>query len=258
MKDLEKVVERAAGAGEEELESLVHHPSQKVISTVIRNRNLTEKLAVVVASRKNISPDILEALSMDPKWKNSYKVKLALCKNAKTPEKISLALIKSLKIFDLADMTKNPSLPVSLKRRVEENLAERIPAIPAGVKITLAKRSSSNVLLRLIEEGVKEVVAACLESPFMTEGDIYKILSMKNISPQVIRQIATHRKWACRYMIRWALIRNMHAPLSAIVNFLKDMKTTDVKELYAAPEVPSCTKPYIFRELLDREEVEVE
>ncbi|MCX5717377.1 MAG: hypothetical protein NTW44_03530 [Nitrospirae bacterium] len=30
--------------------------------------------------------------------------------------------------------------------------------------------------------------------------------------------------------------------------------TKDLKELYAAPDVPSSTKPYIYRELLERKE----
>lgn len=252
MQDLEKDIQRAATADEEGLKVLVYHPSSKVIASLIHNKNLTEDLAVIIASRKNIGSEILESISRDTKWKGSYKVKLALCKNPKTPQKISLAIIKSLKIFDLADMTRNPAIPVSLKMRVEENIGERIPAIPLGIKITLAKRANSNVLMRLIEEGHKEVVATCLESPQMTEGNIYKIISMKNISPQVIRMIASHTKWAYRYMVRWALIRNIHAPLSCVVNFLKDMKTIDLKELYVAPEVPSGTKPYIYRELLER------
>ena len=254
MKNLEKDIQRASTANEEELESLVHHPSLRVIARLIYNKNLTEDLALILAGRKNISPDILEALSINARWKNSYKIKLALCKNPKTPQRLSLALIKSLKIFDLADMTKNKVIPINLRMRIEADISERTPAIPLGIKITLAKRASSSVLMKLIEEGLKEVVAACLDSPYMTEGDIYKIISMKNISPQVIRMIAAHARWSCRYMIRWALIRNTHAPLARIVNFLKDMKKTDLEELYSAPEVPSCTKPFIYRELSEREE----
>jgi hypothetical protein len=38
-----------------------------------------------------------------------------------------------------------------------------------------------------------------------------------------------------------------------VVNFLKDIKTKDLRELYEDPEVPSSTKPFIYRELLERE-----
>jgi len=256
MKDIEKDIERAATADEEELTALVYHPSPKVIANVARNKNLTESLVVIIAGRRNIPHEILESLANNKKWKNSYKVRLALCKNPKTPQKVSFALIGSLKIFDLGDLTRNAVIPIALRMRIEEDIREKIPAIPLGIKITLAKKVSSNVLIGFIQEGMKQVASVCLDSPYMTEDVIYKIISMEKISPQVIRMIANHPKWSFRYKIRWALISNNNAPLASVVNFLKDMKTTDLKELYAAPEVPSLTKPYIYRELLEREEIE--
>lgn len=64
MKNLEKDIQRASTANEEELESLVHHPSSRVIARLIYNKKLTEDLALIIANRKNIYPDILEALSI--------------------------------------------------------------------------------------------------------------------------------------------------------------------------------------------------
>jgi hypothetical protein len=110
--------------------------------------------------------------------------------------------------------------------------------------------------MKLIQDGMKEVVITCLDSPYLTEGDICKIISMKKISSLVIRLIANHPKWSYRYHVQWALILNNHTPLSSVVNFLKNIKTTDLKELYAAPEVPSSTKPFIYRELSERDQAQ--
>ena len=255
MKDIDKFIQLASTASEEELKTLVHHPSSKVILKLIHNNNLTEDLALIVASRKNINPEILESLSNDIRWRENYRIMPAICKNPKTPQKISLSLIKSLRIFDIADLTRNQHVPINVRIRAEANIIEKILPMPLGIKITLARRASGNILIKLIEDGMKEVVAVCLDSPYMTEGDIYKIINMKKISSQVICQIANHPKWSCRYNIQWALIRNNNTPLSCIVNYLKNIKTVDLQELYAAPEVPSGTKPFIHRELLDREEI---
>jgi hypothetical protein len=40
-----------------------------------------------------------------------------------------------------------------------------------------------------------------------------------------------------------------------VVKFLGNIKTNDLKELYAAPEVPKSTKPFIYREIMDREAI---
>jgi len=252
----EKDIELASTAGEEELRFLAHHNNPEVLIALLKNRNLTEDIALIIANRKNIKPDILEILYSDIRWKESYPIMLALCKNPKTPQKISLSLVKSLRIFDQADLARNQFIPISVKMKAEAVVIEKIPAMPPGVKISLAKRASSNILRKLIEGGVKEVVAVCLDSPYMTEGHIFNIISKKTILPHVIRMIAEHPKWSCRYQMQHALILNNHTPLTCVMDFLKHITTDDLKDLYKAPEVPSSTKPFIYRELLGRGEGE--
>lgn len=253
MKDIDKALQLASTGSEEELRLLVHHPSPKVISRLLLNENLTEELAIIIANRKNLTIEIIESLYHDIRWKESYRVMFSLCKNRKTPQKISLSIIKSLRVLDIADLTRNKQVPINVRLRAEAAISEKILPMPLGIKKTLARKASSNVLMKLIEDGMKDVVAICLDSPNLTEGDIYKIVSMKKIPLHVIQHIAHHPKWSCRYQIQWALIRNNYTPLSCIVNFLKKLKTVDLKELYAAPEVPSSTKPFIHRELLERD-----
>jgi hypothetical protein len=254
MKDIDKAMQLASTAGEEELKLLAYHPSSKVILKLLLNSNLTEDVALIIASRKNISSEILEHLYNDLRWRECYRIMHALCKNPKTPHKISLSLIKYLRIFDLADLTRNQHIPINVRMKAEGKINEKILSLPLGIKKTLAKRANSNVLMKLIEDGMKDVVDICLDSPYMTEGDISKIISMKKISSHVIYKIACHPKWSRRYQIQWALILNNHTPLSRVVNLLKNIKTTDLKELYSAPEVPLSTKPFIYRELLERDE----
>jgi len=254
MSDMEKDLQLASSGNEEELRYLVYHSSLKVVSRILLNKNLTEDLVLIIANRRNIDAEIIESLYINKRWRESYRIMLALCKNPKTPQNISLALLKSLRVFDLADLTRNQQIPVNVRMKAEAHINEKVLAMPIGIKKALAKRASGNVLMRLIEDGMKDVVSSCLNSPYMTEAIICKVLNMKRIASQVVRLISEHPKWTLRYDVKWSLIRNSHAPLSRVVHFLKNMKTTDLKDLYAAPEVPKSTKPFIYRELSDREE----
>jgi hypothetical protein len=246
----------AVTATEEELKPLVHHPSSQVISRILSNQNLTEDLALVIANRKNILPEIIELLYHNRKWKECYRIVHALCKNPRTPQKISLSLLKSLRIIDIADLTRNKQVPITLRAKAEAYISEKMLSIPLGIKIAIARRASGNVLTRLIEDGMKQVVDVCLQSPYITEADICKIIHMEKIAVHVIRQIAEHPKWRLRYDVQWSLIRNNKAPLAHVVNYLEKIKTPDLRELYHDPEVPTSTKPFIYRELLDRGELQ--
>jgi hypothetical protein len=253
MKDFKKDIEIASSGTEDDLRVLAHHPSFEVVATILKNKNLTEDIALIIANRKNISPELLESLFHDTRWKDKYRILLALCKNPKTPQKISLSLIKSIKIFDLADLTRNQFVPVNMRLKAEAVINEKIPSIPLGIKIALSKRAGNGFLMKLVEEGKKEVVAACLDSPYMTESEIYRIINKKKVSPKVIWQIADHPRWSCRYQIQWALILNIHTPLPRVLSFLRNIKSSDLRDLYEAPETPPSTKPFIYSELLERE-----
>ena len=253
MKDPEITLQSVLTCSEQELASLVYHSSMKVISNLLYNSNLTEDLALIIASRRNVSPEVLESLYSNKRWRESYGIKLALCRNPKAPQRISLANLKSLRIFDLADLTRHRQVPMSVRTGAEKQINEKILSMPLGIKISLARRASSNVLIRLLEDGMGEVVSVCLDSSFMTEGTLCKIINTKKVASHVIRQIAAHPKWSCRHDVQWSLIRNNNAPLSRVVHFLEHMKTTDLRELYNDPVVPASTKPFIYREISDRE-----
>jgi hypothetical protein len=71
--------------------------------------------------------------------------------------------------------------------------------------------------------------------------------------------IAAHSKWALSYYIRYALIRNFYTPMGQVDQFIRGMRSPDLKELYSDPKVPTSTKPFIFRELGERgESVEIQ
>lgn len=249
-----EILEIASITDVEKLKKLVYNPSSNVISELINNKAITDELVLIIANRKNIDSKILETIYNDTRWKDNYKILHALCKNPKTPQKISISILKSLRILDLADITRNNQIPINIRLKAELYIIEKIMTLPLGVKISIARRASSNVLIKLIEDGVKEVVAVCLDSPYLIEGDICKIISAKNTTSQVIRQIANHPKWSSRYNVQWQLILNRYTPLSIVVNFLKNIKTNDLKELYNFSGTPSSTKPFIYKELLDRGE----
>lgn len=238
----------------EELWGLVRDPDPQVVSQTTLNRSLTEEMVVFIAKRKSISSETLGFLAGDIRFKSSYKLKLAICKNPRTPQKITLSLLKFIRLFDLSDITRDQHIHINIRQKVESMIGERIPAMPRGNKTALAKRASTNVLLALMEHGDEIVVSTCLDSPSLAEAYLYKLINNPRTKPAVIRLLATHGKWSLSYFIRFALIRNFYTPMSRVVKFIAHMKTGDLKDLYRDPKLPSSTKPFIFRELGERDE----
>src|SRR5574340_1252831 len=165
-------VKLARAADTEELWQFVRDPSLEVVLSSISNKNLTEDMAVFIAKTKSSTAEVLGLLASDIRFKGSYKLKLAICKNPKSPMKIVLSLLKFLRIFDLGDITKNQSVPINIRQKIEYSIMEKMTALPTGVKVALARRSSINVITSLMGKGDRNVISSCLESPLMTEDHL--------------------------------------------------------------------------------------
>lgn len=254
MSRIDEKLQRVLIAEGEELWSLIRDPHPDIILNATANRNLTEEMAVYILKKKTIPSEIPGILAGDIRFKDSYKLKVYICRHPKTPQKITLSLLKFIRVFDLGEMTKDQGVPVSTRQKIEYLLIEKIPSMPSGVKLALSKRSSSTVVAALIERGDARVVSGCLDSPSLTEGHLLKIIAKAEAKPVVVRSISEHPKWSLRQSLRYALVRHQLTPLSLADRFISEMKTQDLRELYADNTLPSSTRPFIFRELFARGE----
>jgi hypothetical protein len=250
----EKRMELAASVLEGDITLYVHDPSSRVIRVLLENRNITEEHVLIIANRKNLPPEIFTTIFRDRRWSESYPVKLALAKNPKTPLFTSLSIARFLRLFDLAELSRNHFIPVIYRKKMEAIVIEKIPALTLGVKKSLARIAGGEILLALIKDGYPDVVKYCLENPHLTEAHLYKVINRKTTTSGTIRTIADNRNWSCRYHIKFALIRNEHTPLARSVLFLPDLKLLDLKELYRDPYLPHEIKPFIHRQLVERGE----
>jgi len=248
----EQRIRLAAKAAEDEIALYVHDPSPLVLAALIVNRNLTEEHILIITNRKDLPSDILESISKNKRWAESYRIRLALAKNPKTPLFTALSIARFLRLFDLAELARSPALPVIYRRKLEAVVIEKIPTLALGVKKTLAKVASGNILLSLIQDGYPEVVKTCLENPHLVEAGLYKVISRKTTTGAIIRTISDHKNWTCRYHVKFALIRNEHTPLARSVQFIHDLKQGDLRELYRDPTLPRSVRPYLHQELMER------
>lgn len=255
MADPEAIRERlASAAAAEQIASLGHDPSPRVIRALLENPNISEEDVRIIASRKNLPGDILEFIARNRRWAESYPVRLAVARNPKTPLFAALSIVRYLRLFDQVQLTRNTALPVIFRQKVEALIMEKIPTMAMGVKRSLAKIAAGNVLLKLIQDGYPEVVSLCLGNPYLVEAHLYRIINREATGPATIRLIAEHANWSSRYYIRYALVRSAHTPLARSVIFLSGMKTEDLRELYIDPSLPPGIQPCIHRELRDRGE----
>jgi hypothetical protein len=249
----DEIIRTVGSAEGEALWTALRTQHPPVLQAATYNRKLTDDQALYIAKNRNAPAEALGFLAGDVRFKKSYKLQLALCCNAKTPMRIVMALLKFIKVFDLADITRNKFIHSITRQKVSFMLSERIPSMPAGIKIALSRRASAEIIVKLMERSEHRVIGECLESGRLTEDIIVMLVQKSKTKGTLVKAVASHAKWSLRYRIRYALFRNFHTPLTYLEECLPLMKTVDLRDLYSDKGVSASSKPFIHRELLRRD-----
>src|SRR5580698_9612639 len=208
MAGADKNSERALVASGEELAALLHHADTEVLLALLDNPSLEEAQLCMLLERKNLPAEILEEVARRKPLLKNYRVKRALAFHPRTPRLVTLRLLRDLYLMDLVQLTLLPGIPTELKRNAEDQLLARLPQLPLGQKITLARRGPARIAGALLAEGHAQIISIVLDNPYMTEAQILKALSREKLSTAVIPAISHHRKWSITYNIRLALVRH--------------------------------------------------
>jgi hypothetical protein len=250
--ELEKDVERARAASGDDLNGLIYHPAPVVLLALLDNPAFDETKLTLMLARKDLPSEILEEVGMRKSLLKSYAVKRALLFHPRTPRLIGLRLLKDLYLMDLVQIALSPAVSAELKRYAEQQIIAKLPQLPLGQKITLARRGPSRVAGTLVAEGHAQVMPIALENPFLTEAQILKALAHEKVPVAVVQALASHRKWSQCYNVRLAIVRNSSTPISIVLGFLPQLTISDLRVLAEPGIVAENLRKYLEAEVRRR------
>ena len=250
----EERVAHARSASSEELKSLVHDGSEDVLLALLENPNTEEPQVTLLLERLDLPATVLAAVAGAGKWTSSEAVRLRLARHPHTPKRFALAAVRQLYLFDLVRLSLLPSAPADIRRVAEEVILMRVPHLPVGEKLTLARRGPSRVAGAILAEGHPQAVKLALGNAFLTESQVLKALAKPRVAERVVAAIAQHPKWSCQYNVRAALVRNPHTPAACIRAFLPNLTLRDLKDIAGLDSLAPHLKKHIRHELARRAE----
>ena len=236
----------------EEIVMLLHHPSAEVLLAVLDNPGLDEGHVCLLLGRKDLPGEILEEVARRKALLKSYRAKRALVFHPRAPRLASLRLLRDLYLMDLVQVAIMPGVSAELKRNAEEQLLARLPQLPLGQKIALARRGPARVAGALLADGHARVIPVVLDNAYMTEAQSLRALSREKLPVSVIPAIVGHRKWSISYNVRLALVRHPSTPLAAILGYLPELTVSDLRELASPGIVPESLRKYLQAEVQRR------
>src|SRR5208282_4170639 len=252
--DRESQIEQARSASADQLKSLLHEAGEEALLALLENPNLDEPHVVLLLERLDLPASVLTAIAGEGKWTSSEGVRLRLARHPRTPKRFALAAVRQLFLFDLVRLSLLPSAPADIRRVAEEVILTRVPHLPVGEKLTLARRGSARVAGALLAEGHMQAIKLALANAFLTESQVLKVLAKPGVPARTVAAIAQHPKWSCQYNVRAALVRNPHTPAPVVSEFLPNLTLRDLKEILKLEGLAAHLKRYIQHELARRAE----
>jgi hypothetical protein len=245
-------LQRARSASGDDLDLLIHEADAKTLLALLENPNMQEPQVSRLLERLDLSTDLLTAIAKEGKWTSAQSVRFRLARHPRTPSRVAISMLRQLYLFDLVRLSLLPSVPADIRRAAEEFILTRVPHLPIGEKLTLARRGPPRVAAAVLAEGHPQAVKLALGNSLLTESQILKILAKPEIPARVVTAISQHAKWSVQYNVRVSLMRHTHTPVPALLRFLPEITLRDLKDVLTLESLTPHSKKYIEQELSRR------
>jgi len=251
--ELVQRLQRALLAAGDELFSLVQDNSPEVLRALLKNCYLTEEHLLALLRRRDLDEDLLKALHQHELATTAYRLKVALAAHPKSPTSVLQALLPHLHLFDLLGICLHPGTTPDQKLAAERTIVQRLPGVPLGNRITLARRAPSTLLVELLAGGEAPVISAALDNPRLREGGVVQYLSRGGATGHAIASIFRHPRWQQLPSIRLTLLKHPQTPENIFRQLLATCPLVELKTLRLSNRLTSRQKLLVTDELQRRQ-----
>lgn len=117
---------KLATKGNKEARGILIRDSNKLVSVaVIRSPRITDGEVLAQAQSKICLDDVLRVIYSNREWLRKYAIKLALVKNPKVPQGVSMRLINTLHEHDVKSLAKDKNVPGSVQMLAKKQMEKK-------------------------------------------------------------------------------------------------------------------------------------
>jgi hypothetical protein len=147
----------------------------------------------------------------------------------------------------LANKPSPHKIHVDPQNELRGSVLQKIAKLDIKGRIQLAMKGTKEERSILVRDGTKIVALAVLDSPKITDGEVEKFATQKNVLEAVLRAIPMKRRFAKNYAVVRNLVFNPRTPLDVSLGLMKNMLTADLKNLAGNKEVSETIRKLALR-----------
>jgi hypothetical protein len=119
-----------------------------------------------------------------------------------------------------------------------QSVSQQVAKMGFSARLKAAIKGSREMRALLVRDPNKMISASVLSSPKLTENEVEAFAKMANLSEDVLRIIASNRRWMKNYGVVVGLCRNPKTPLAMSLNNMNRLTDRDLQMLSIDRNVP--------------------
>ena len=123
-----------------------------------------------------------------------------------------------------------------------QTLIERLAKMSVSERVQFAIKGGSEARRTLIRDSNKVVQRAVLQSPRLTDQEVEAFATMTSLTDEILRLIASNRKFRKNYAVVRNLLNNPKTPLDVSLHMLPMVNVMDLKKLTSNKNVPETLR----------------
>lgn len=127
------------------------------------------------------------------------------------------------------------------------SVLQKIAKLDIKGRIQLAMKGTKEERSLLVRDGTKIVALAVLDSPKISDGEVEKFATQKNVLEAVLRSIPMKRRFAKNYAVVRNLVFNPRTPLDVGLGLMKNLLVADLRNLAGNKEVSETVRKLALR-----------
>jgi hypothetical protein len=252
----QRLIELADGASRELVELMLASPrirgAPRVMQALLGNPHLTaaeaQQLREELGSTEAPDP---ESEAAHETWKREHAAEIEaeegtvfeLTGSPDEPEEVPAPVPAAEKAQPVA------AAAIMRHRRPEElSSSLKVSTIVRLSRMNVAQRVKQGFLgskeerAILIRDNARIVQNSVLASPKLSEPEVEMFAAAKNVSENVLREIARNRRFIKNYAVVRNLVTNPRCPIDVSLTFVKNLLVTDLKNLQGNKNVPDTLR----------------
>ncbi|MCX6583211.1 MAG: hypothetical protein NT166_23800 [Candidatus Aminicenantes bacterium] len=172
-----------------------------------------------------------ELMDIFHRYRDNYRVLMHLAMHPKFPDNFALNIISRLNAVDLIRVIKNNRTNPFTRKKAELEFQQKYNKFPLGEKLAYMKIAPYSLMVHLIEENDKRVVAAMLNGPYCTEDLVVRFINRQTPRSSVYEALV-ETEWYKRPSIAEAIAHDTEAPIRMLIMTLPFLNRHSLRKLY--------------------------